>query len=95
MIFNAFGFLRSYLWICVLVILILVSAIAVIYANYEYRSQFALLQMLQQKQGELEEEWGRLLLEEGVYTRPRYIEKQARTNLGMTMPNDVVIVMVP
>ncbi|MFO7859001.1 MAG: cell division protein FtsL [Ectothiorhodospiraceae bacterium] len=70
------------------------SGFLVVYSQQQSRSLFAELQGLQQERDELEAEWGRLRLEQGAWATHGRIERLARQELGMVMPDpeDVVVV---
>jgi cell division protein FtsL len=70
----------------ILYILVIVSALALVYTRITTRHQYLSLQALQQERDRLNVEWGRLLLQEARYAEPRYIEKRAREQLGMRVP---------
>ena len=80
----------------VLVIFVLMSSISVIYNKHNGRSAFVSLQKLEKEHSQLNEEWGRLLLEEGTRAGLGTIEEQALQRLNMIMPTpDMVIVAKP
>ncbi len=62
-------------------------------ARHETRRLFVELQTLERTRDELNEEWGRLQLEQSTWAINDRIEMFARTNLGMKMPerNSVVL----
>lgn len=70
-----------------LLLLVLVSALAVVHVRHETRQRFAVLQQLQAQRDALNVEWGRLLLEEGAWSQHRRIEQLARTQLDMSVPD--------
>ena len=65
---------------------IVVSAISVVYSKHQSRVEFVALQKLEQNRDHLNEEWGRLLLEQSTYAGPGRIERQAKLKLKMTVP---------
>ena len=65
---------------------IVVSAISVVYSKHQSRVEFVALQKLEQHRDHLNEEWGRLLLEQSTYAGPGRIERQAKLKLKMTVP---------
>lgn len=77
-----------------LVILVMSSAIAVIYAKHRNRMLYVQLTRLQQQQDELNVDWGRLQLEQSTWATHGRIENIARSKLGMRNVDysDVVIV---
>lgn len=51
-------------------------------------------QALQQK-AELDEEWGRLMLEKSHLSSPGRVERAARENLDMNMPKPQQVIVLP
>lgn len=70
-----------------LLVLLMVSAVAVVQLKHETRLQFVALQQLQAQRDALNVEWGQLLLEEGAWSQHRRVEQLARTRLGMSVPD--------
>ena len=70
----------------ILYLLVVVSALALVYTRIETRHHYLDLQAQQQIRDKLNVEWGRLLLQEARYAEPRYIEKRAREQLGLHVP---------
>lgn len=85
---------RSTLLVLVLVSLVLLSAVSVIYSSYKARQHFSVLQQSYRETVRLEEEWGRLLLEQSTWASPDRIEHMATKALGMVPPkaSDIVVV---
>lgn len=75
-----------------LVVLVMVSAVSVVYSKHTNRKLFIELQQLNKKIDDLNIEWGKLQLEEGTWSDHGRIEKIARTKLNMILPgtNSVV-----
>lgn len=69
-----------------LLVAVLVSAFGVIQVTYQTRVQFAQLESLRLEGQRLEEEWGRLLLEESAFSSPARVERLVREELGMSEP---------
>ncbi len=91
-----FTFIRTYVSLCILIVMILVTAISVVYISHLVNTRFAILQNLEQERNLLDEEWGRLLLEESTQTRLWLIEQQAYSRLDMVMPvNDMLVIVSP
>jgi cell division protein FtsL len=67
----------------VLVLVVMVSAIGVIYAKHRDRMLYVQLTRLQQQQDELNVDWGRLQLEQSTWATHGRIETIARKKLGM------------
>ena len=70
----------------VLVILVMASAISVVYSKHLNRKLFVELQQLNKSVDELNVEWGRLQLEEGAWSDHGRLEKIARKELKMLLP---------
>ncbi len=71
----------------VLLVLILVSAFATIYSTHACRALYTQLQELESSKWYLQEDYGRLLLEQSTWASHYRVEKVARGDLGMTAPN--------
>ena len=72
---------------------IFLSALQVVIARHETRRLFVELQALEKTRDELNEEWGRLQLEQSTWAINDRVESVARTKLDMKMPerNSVVL----
>lgn len=70
----------------VLSLVVVASAIGVVYSRFESRQLFVELQGLKAEKKELVIEWDRLQLEEGTVSTNGIIEKKAREQLGMLLP---------
>ncbi len=62
------------------------SALAVVYTKYRIRMVFAETQRLEQMLIAVDEDWGRLQLEQNTWAEHSRIEMLARSRLGMTLP---------
>jgi cell division protein FtsL len=73
---------------------VMFSAIGVVYANHLSRTLFIELQTLRASRDSLNQDWGRLQLEQSTWATHARIEGIARKQLGMIQPNfdDVVVV---
>jgi len=80
--------------ILVLLLLVIGSAIAVVYSKHTGRTEFVVLQQLEQKRDKLNEEWGRLLLEQSTWASPGRVEQQARLRLKMVVPSPDMTVLI-
>lgn len=82
--------------VVVMALAVLASAVAVVYTKHSSRAEFIELQQLNKQRDQLNEIWGRLLLEQSTYTSPGRVETQARERLGMRVPDaDNIIVVEP
>lgn len=67
--------------------LVLVSALAVIQSTFACRELYAQLQQLESSQWYLQEDYGRLLLEQSTWASHHRVERVARSDLGMRAPD--------
>lgn len=74
-----------------LLVLLLVSALGVIYSTFQSRQLFSELQQSYRKEIAMEEQWGRLLLEQSTWASHARIEELARTKLNMAVPEAAAI----
>jgi len=80
----------------VLLILVLVSALGVVFTKHQNRKLFAEWVALQKQADAMEVEWGRLQLEQSTWATHGRIEKIARQRLGMrNVDYDKVIMVKP
>jgi cell division protein FtsL len=84
------------LWLaCVLaLILVLVSSLGVIFSTYKSRQLFSDVQVQYRDSMELEEQWGRLLLEHSTWASHSRVEGLARTKLGMIVPGPGAMIVI-
>lgn len=78
----------------ILLVLVMVSALAVVYVKYDARLMFNLLQKELREQDRLGVEWNRLQLEQNTWSSNNRIEKLARTKLNLQAPTSAQIVYV-
>jgi cell division protein FtsL len=78
----------------VLIVLVLGSGIAVVYTKYENRKLFMELQTFYKTRDQLDDEWGRLLLEQSTLARQGRVERLARERLKMVIPGSTEVVIV-
>jgi cell division protein FtsL len=85
----AWRWLVAVLWVAVLG-----SSLGVIYAKHEARSRFNELQKLTQQRDDLDIEWGRLQLEQSTWATHGRVERIARDDLHLVIPqaNDLRVV---
>ncbi|MAR89906.1 MAG: cell division protein FtsL [Pseudomonadales bacterium] len=86
--------IRSWLLVLVALVLVLASALAVVYSSYETRRLVATHQRLQQENDAMQVEWGQLLLEQSTWGSYNRVEQLAGTRLNMKVPAPNEIVMV-
>ncbi len=79
---------RQLVWGCVAsAVLIVLSTFAVIHSTHACRTLYAELQILESAQWYLQEDYGRLLLEQSTWASHYRVEKVARAELGMDSPD--------
>ncbi|AFT66398.1 MAG: cell division protein FtsL [Cycloclasticus pugetii] len=78
----------------ILLVLVMVSALAVVYVKYDARLMFNQLQKELREQDRLGVEWNRLQLEQNTWSSNNRIEKLARTKLNLQAPTSAQIVYV-
>jgi len=93
-LFGRFESLNIELPLLVLLLLVIGSAIAVVYSKHIGRTEFVVIQKLEQKRDALNEEWGRLLLEQSTWASPGRVEQQARLRLKMVVPSPAMTVLI-
>lgn len=81
------------LFLVVLLIASVVSALAVVRSRHGNRIEFVELQQLQSRRDALEVEWGQLQLEQSAWATHGRIEQLARRELNMVMARDGKIVV--
>lgn len=91
---NFIATLKADLPMLVMMLLVLFSAVAVVVTKHASRSEFVVMQQLENQRDQLNEEWGRLLLEQSTWASPGRVEQQARTKLNMQAPTSDNTVMV-
>jgi len=83
-----------WLFLAMLVMLAVSSGMAVIYVKHENRALFMELQALYKVRDQLDDEWGRLLLEQSTLVGQGRVERLARERLGMVMPDSTKVVII-
>ncbi len=78
----------------ILLFAVIVSAVDVVLAQHKARKYFVEIQELEHQQDQLNEEWGKLQLEQSTWATDDRVEKLARTNLEMTEPDANSIVLI-
>ncbi|MFV2056720.1 MAG: cell division protein FtsL [Thiohalomonadales bacterium] len=82
------------MFIFILVLSALSSAMAVVYTKHQNRKSFAELQRLLSKRDEMNVYWGKLQLEQGAWTTHGRVEKIASRRLAMESPSNIQIIVV-
>ena len=75
-------------------LLVVASALGVIYSSYKSRQLFSDLQQQNREAMRLEEDWGRLLLEQSTWASHARVERLAKSELTMVVPEPETIVVV-
>jgi cell division protein FtsL len=70
----------------VLALVLIVCALAVIQAQHRARTYFVELERLKKEARVLDEQWGKLQLEQGTWANPARVDTLARTRLGLVAP---------
>ena len=75
-------------------LVVLGSAVGVIYSRHQARDLFVRLEKLNAERDALEMEWGQLQLEQSAWSTNAFVERVANTKLQMNLPQtrDVRIV---
>ncbi len=84
----------QWLWLLLLTIAVLVSAIAVVEVKHESRKHFVALQALEKERDQMNVEWGRLQLEQGTWATHSRVERIAHKRLQMVIPETESIVII-
>ena len=80
--------------VTLLVLLFIGSALGVVYSSFQSRQLFGDLQQQTRETTRLEEEWGRLLLEQSTWASHARIERLAKSKLGMVVPTPDSVIVV-
>lgn len=84
------------LFIGALMLLLMVTAVLVVYAKHQNRLLYTRLTDLQQQRDELNVDWGRLQLELSTWATHGRVESVARRQLGMrTLDYGEVVIVKP
>ena len=88
--------MKMYLFPTILTLLVMFSALSVVYIKHENRKEFVVLEGLQKQRDEMDIEWGQLQLEQSTWATQSRIEDLARKRLGMVnVPQDKVVIIKP
>lgn len=80
----------------VLAAAVFLSAVQVILTQHEARRTFVEIQALEETRDRLNEEWGRLQLEQSTWTTADRIEQLANSELDMVSPEiDSIVLVTP
>jgi len=70
-----------------LALVLVMCALAVIQAQHRSRTYFVELERLKKEARALEEQWGKLQLEQSTWANPARVDSLARTQLGLVPPS--------
>ena len=70
----------------VLALMLMVCALAVIQAQHRSRTYFVELERLKKEARALDEQWGRLQLEQSTWANPARVDMLAHSQLGLVAP---------
>jgi cell division protein FtsL len=73
---------------------VILSALLLVVARHESRSLFIQLQGLEKQRDVLDEEWGRLQLEQATWGAHARVEDMARNRLSMVTPSPDKVILV-
>jgi cell division protein FtsL len=84
------------LWLACLLalVLVLVSSLSVILSTYKSRQLFSDVQLQHRESMQLEEQWGRLLLEQSTWSSQTRIENLAKNKLNMVVPDPARMIVI-
>lgn len=88
------GALGKLVIVALLIIVVLLSAIGLVYSKHQSRKLFVNLQQLKQQVIDLDTEWGQLQLEQSAWTDHGRIESIARDRLNMKHPQAEEVVFI-
>ena len=71
----------------VLALVLVVCALAVVQSQHRSRTYFVELERLKKEARALEEQWGKLQLEQSTWANPARVDTLARTQLGLVAPS--------
>ena len=77
---------RRWFFGAALVLLVVMSSIAGVYAKHESRKSFTELQVLISERDRLEVEWGKLQIEQSTWSTYARVEQLARKQMNMHIP---------
>ena len=79
-----------------LVFTVLVSAVSVVQTQHTSRKVFMEIEQLKKKRDLLNEEWGRLQIEQSTWAIDERVERMVKEELDMRVPdNDSLVFLVP
>ena len=82
------------LWLTILALVFVMSAVALVYTRHEARSLFVELESLTAERDELNIEWGRLQIEQSTWATHARIERVALDELALKRPAPTEIYLI-
>jgi cell division protein FtsL len=80
----------------VMLLLVVASAVAIVYSKHSGRELFIELQALANERDAMDVEWGQLQLEQSTLTTQGQVERDARDKLGMVnLAADNMVIVKP
>ncbi len=85
----------SVMWF--LVTSVVLTALSMVYVRHQHRIAYSVFQLEEAQRDMLNDEWGKLLIEENLWAFPHRIEKDATQRLAMRAPQtkDIEYVGLP
>lgn len=80
--------------VALMALMVMISALAVVYTKHETRKLFVEMEALEQTRDELAVEWSQLQLEQATLATQGRVERTASTQLGMVLPGPEAMVIV-
>jgi cell division protein FtsL len=77
---------RPYAVLAVLVLAVMASALAAVYAKHQNRKLFTEMQALIAERDQLDVDWSRLQIEQSAWSTHARVEQLARGEMGMRSP---------
>jgi len=74
----------SVMWF--LVTSVVITALSTVYVRHQHRISYSAFQLEESRRDVLNDEWGKLLIEENLWAFPHRIEKDATQRLAMRAP---------
>lgn len=85
---------KGFVVTCMLLLVVVLSAVGVVYSSHLSRQLFAEQAILLEKNDQLQLEWAQLLLEQSAWSSPNRIENVAHKELGMKIPDTEEIQLI-
>lgn len=80
--------LVSWFVLAVQVLIVLLTTLGIVNVTYNTRTKFSELERLRSQYQLQLEDWGRLILEESAFSSPSRVERVAREDLKMVLPDN-------